>query len=114
MKSESRPDERRPWLQHYDYWVTPHITYPRRPLHDILDAAAIDVPDLPATAFLGATLTFRDIKDRSDRLATALAGFGITKGDRAGIMLPNCPQYIIATFAVLRHGAIVEIGRAHV
>ena len=101
------PSERRPWLRHYDYWVPHHMTYPRRPLHEILDAAAIDVPDRPATAFLGATLTFQGIKDRSDRLATALAGFGIMKGDRVGIMLPNCPQYIISAFAVLRHGAIV-------
>jgi long-chain acyl-CoA synthetase len=65
------------------------------------------VPDRPATAFIGATLTFQEIKNRSDRLATALADFKITKGDRVGIMLPNCPQYIIAAFAVLRHGAIV-------
>src|ERR1700674_2154966 len=101
------PSERQPWLQHYDYWVSHHMTYPRRPLSEILDAAAIDVPDSPATAFLGATLTFQEIKNRSDRLATVLAGLGITKGDRVGIMLPNCPQYIISAFAVLRHGAIV-------
>jgi long-chain acyl-CoA synthetase len=65
------------------------------------------VPDRPATSFFGATLTFEDIKDRSDRLATALDQYGITKGDRIGIMLPNCPQYIIAAFAILRHGAVI-------
>ncbi len=32
---------------------------------------------------------------------------GVVKGDRVGIMLPNCPQYIIAAFATLRLGAIV-------
>jgi long-chain acyl-CoA synthetase len=98
---------RRPWLKHYDYWVPTEMPFPGRPLHDILDTAFIDVPDRPATAFFGATLTFQDLKDRSDRLATALAALGINKGDRVGIMLPNCPQYIIAAFAVLRHGAIV-------
>lgn len=97
----------RPWLRHYDYWVPPHLVYPRRPLHEILDTAAIDVPDRPATSFFGATLTFQDLKDRSDRLATALGRLGVTKGDRVGIMLPNCPQYIIAVFAILRHGAVV-------
>ena len=103
----SSPYARRPWLQHYDYWVPHHIAYPRRPLHEILDIAVLDAPDRPATAFLGATLTFQEIKDRSDRLAASLAGFGLTKGDRIGIMLPNCPQYIIAAFASLRHGAII-------
>ncbi len=65
------------------------------------------MPDRPATSFFGATLTFEEIKDRSDRLATALDQYGITKGDRIGIMLPNCPQYIIAAFAILRHGAVI-------
>jgi long-chain acyl-CoA synthetase len=97
----------RPWLRHYDYWVPPHLNYPDRPLHEILDAAVIDVPDRPATSFFGATLTFEEIKDRSDRFATALDRYGIAKGDRIGIMLPNCPQYIIAAFAVLRLGAVI-------
>src|SRR5262245_3390636 len=97
----------RPWLHHYDYWVPPHLNYPDRPLHEILDTAVVDVPDRPATAFFGATLTFEDVKDRSDRLATALDHYGIVKGDRIGIMLPNCPQYVIAAFAILRLGAVV-------
>ena len=97
----------RPWLHHYDYWVPPHLNYPDRPLHEILDTAVVDVPDRPATSFFGATLTFEDVKDRSDRLATALDQYGIVKGDRVGIMLPNCPQYVIAAFAILRLGAVV-------
>jgi long-chain acyl-CoA synthetase len=97
----------RPWLHHYDYWVPPHLNYPDRPLHEILDTTVVDVPDRPATSFFGATLTFEDIKDRSDRLATALDQYGIVKGDRIGIMLPNCPQYVIAAFAILRLGAVV-------
>ncbi len=97
----------RPWLRHYDYWVPHHMSYPRRPLHEILDSAAVDVPDRPATAFFGATLTYAELKNLSDRLAAAFDGMGLVKGDRVGIMLPNCPQYLIAAFAVLRHGAIV-------
>ena len=97
----------RPWLKHYDYWVPHHMSYPRRPLHEILDTAAVDVPDRPATSFFGATLTYAELKNRSDRLAAAFDGMGLVKGDRVGIMLPNCPQYLIAAFAVLRHGAIV-------
>jgi long-chain acyl-CoA synthetase len=97
----------RPWLRHYDYWVPPSLTYPERPLSEIIDTAAIDVADRPATAFLGAELTFREIKSQSDAFAVALAGLSITKGDRVGIMLPNCPQYVIAAFAVLRLGAVV-------
>jgi long-chain acyl-CoA synthetase len=97
----------RPWLRHYDYWVRSNLSYPGRPLGDILNITAIERPDRPATQFLGAQLTFLDLKQRADALAAALARFGIVKGDRVGIMLPNCPQYIFSAFAVLRLGAIV-------
>jgi long-chain acyl-CoA synthetase len=97
----------RPWERHYDYWVRPHTTYPGRPLSDILSASAVERPDRAATSFFGAELTFLDLKRRADALAAALAARGIVKGDRVGIMLPNCPQYIVAAFAILRLGAVV-------
>jgi long-chain acyl-CoA synthetase len=97
----------RPWLDHLDYWVRPHLNYPRRSLIDILRIAAADVPDKPATAFLGAQMTFAEIKEQADKFATALARYGVVKGDRVGIMLPNCPQYVVAVFGILRVGGIV-------
>ena len=106
-ESGESPYAARPWLDHYDYWVREHMNYPRRPLHEILRVAAVEVPDRPATAFLGAHLTFSQIKERADKLAAALAGLRIRQGDRVGIMLPNCPQYVFAAFAVLRLGAVV-------
>jgi long-chain acyl-CoA synthetase len=103
----ARLSDSRPWHAHYDYWVRPHLNYPRRPLTDILRIAAADVPDRPATAFLGTQLTFAEVKERADKFATALARMGVKQGDRVGVMLPNCPQYIIAVFGILRVGAIV-------
>src|SRR5215207_9008137 len=101
------PYAARPWLEHYDYWVRAHMNYPRRPLHEILRLTAVEVPDRPATAFLGAHLTFAQIKGQADRLASALGALGVRRHDRVGIMLPNCPQYVVAAFAVLRLGAVV-------
>jgi long-chain acyl-CoA synthetase len=105
--SEGSAYAARPWLNHYDYWVRPHLNYPRRPLHEILRITAAEVPDHPATAFLGAYLTYSQVKEQAARLATALLILGVRQGDRVGIMLPNCPQYVVATFAILRLGAIV-------
>jgi len=101
------PYSARPWLAHYDYWVRPSMPYPGKPLYEILAAATVDFPDKTATVFLGGELSYADIKQRVDRLATEFARFGIVQGDRVGIMLPNSPQYIIAAFAVLRLGAII-------
>ena len=101
------PSSARPWLRHYDYWVRSNLSYPGRSLSDVLNLTALERPDRPATHFLGAQLTFLELKKRADALAVSLAKLGIVKGDRVGIMLPNCPQYIFSAFAVLRLGAIV-------
>ncbi|MDX6692921.1 MAG: long-chain acyl-CoA synthetase [Blastocatellia bacterium] len=106
-EASASPYASRPWLNSYDYWVREHMNYPRRPLHEILRITAAEVPDSPATVFLGAQLTFGQIKEQSDKFAVALARLGIRQQDRVGIMLPNCPQYMIAAFAILRLGAIV-------
>jgi long-chain acyl-CoA synthetase len=97
----------RPWLKHYSFWTPPHMNYPCRPLHEILRITAAEVPDQPATAFLGRHLTFIQLRDEADRFATALSRLGIKQGDRVGIMLPNCPQYVVAAFAIFRLGATV-------
>ncbi|HXU34882.1 MAG TPA: long-chain fatty acid--CoA ligase, partial [Blastocatellia bacterium] len=98
---------RKPWLKHYDFWVPDKMNFPRQPVHQILDLSALQFGDRPAVAFQNAQLTYSEIKVQVDRLATALAGLGIIKGDRVGIMLPNCPQYLISFFAIVRLGAIV-------
>src|SRR5215467_5972797 len=97
----------RPWLKHYDFWVPPSITYPRQPAYRALDMGAMNYPDRPATIFFGREMTFRELQDRAYRLATALADFGVSKGDRVGIMLPNCPQFPIAFWGSLRAGGVV-------
>jgi long-chain acyl-CoA synthetase len=83
------------------------MSYPGRPLYDILAVTAVHRPERTATHFLGAELTYLDLKQRADALAASLAQLGIVKGDRVGVMLPNCPQYIIAAFGILKLGAVV-------
>ncbi len=97
----------KPWLKHYDFWVPPTANFPRQSLYMLIQTAASQFRHRPATAFNGALLTFEQIKDSADRLAASLHARGIRKGDRIGIMLPNCPQYPIAFFAAMRLGAIV-------
>lgn len=97
----------RPWYQHYDYYVSPTIRYPKIPIHYMLDLAASKYKDSPATDFYGAVLSYRELKAHVNKLAVALMDLGIRKGDRVGLMLPNCPQIIMAYYAVLRIGAIV-------
>jgi long-chain acyl-CoA synthetase len=96
----------RPWHAHYDYFVPSTIRYPRTAVGLMLDLAASKFKNSPATDFYGAVLGYRELKAQVTRLARALADIGIRKGDRVGLMLPNCPQMIIGYYAVLRIGAI--------
>src|SRR5689334_12051706 len=97
----------KPWLKHYDFWVPGEMNFPQQPIHQILNQAALQFTDRPAVAFRDVRLTFGEIKAEVDRLATALARLGIGSGDRIGVMLPNCPQYLVSFFAIVRLGAIV-------
>ncbi len=53
-----------------------------------------------------AALTFEHLQDQSRRLANALAAHGIGRGDRVGILLPQCPEAAVAHLAAYRLGAI--------
>jgi len=97
----------KPWLNHYDYWVPEHANFARQPVYQMLNLAAAQFNERPAAVFLGAELSFGQLKEQADKLATALSRLGVGKGDRVGIMLPNCPQYLISFFAIVRLGAIV-------
>jgi long-chain acyl-CoA synthetase len=96
----------KPWLKNYDLWVPAEINPPNQPLYQILQIASGAYRDKPAVAFMGAFIDFGEVKRLVDRLATALHKLGVVKGDRVGVMLPNCPQYLISFFAVVRLGAI--------
>ena len=100
-------DARRPWLSSYPPGVPTELEIPAVPLTALLDDAAAGFPGRPAIAFLGTTITYRELKDAVDRFAGALARLGVSKGDRVALVLPNCPQNVIALFAALRIGAVV-------
>jgi long-chain acyl-CoA synthetase len=96
----------RPWQRHYDYEVPLSLRYPRIPAQDFLHYAANGFPDRAAYQFYGSEMSFYDLRRQVLRLANALGELGVQKGDRVGLHLPTCPQYVIAYYAVLSLGAI--------
>ncbi len=97
----------RPWLKNYDYCIPTTLRFPRFPLQHFLHLAAAQFPFKAATDFYGSEMTFSQLRTQMLRLANALIQLGVQKGDRVGLALPNCPQYIIAYHAILSAGAIV-------
>lgn len=97
----------RPWVRWYAAGVPEEVHVPDIAVPQLLDDAARDFPRRRAVAFLGRTMTYRALLSAVDRFAAALSGIGVRKGDRVALILPNCPQNVIAFFAALRLGAVV-------
>ncbi|HYG60457.1 MAG TPA: long-chain fatty acid--CoA ligase [Symbiobacteriaceae bacterium] len=96
-----------PWLDHYPEGIRTHLEYPQVPAYHYLFQSIQNYPDRTALIFFGKKISYRDLGDSIDRFAAALVKqLGIKKGDRVGIILPNCPQNVIAMVGAQRAGAI--------
>jgi len=101
----------KPWLKSYKlgpYKLKESLApYPKVPLFKALDDSAEKYPGQTAILFEGRSINYRELKIQADKLAAALAGLGVKKGDRVCIFLPNCMEFIISDWAVLKAGAAV-------
>jgi fatty-acyl-CoA synthase len=64
-------------------------------------------PRRPFVAFQGRRLTYGEVDARAEALAAALCELGIEAGDRIALTLPNWPEFVVATFAAARLGAVI-------
>ncbi|MGZ5349535.1 MAG: long-chain-fatty-acid--CoA ligase [Actinomycetota bacterium] len=99
--------DERPWHATYPPDVPISLApYPRESVFALLQNAAAGFPDRPALAFFGRHLSYGWLLKEVERFSAVLAGLGVQKGDRVGLILPNCPEYVIAWYACMRIGAI--------
>jgi len=94
------------WHRSYDKGVPFEVDPPEDPLPRQLEKAARDFPQVTATEFVGAQLTYQQLADQVGRFAASLSQLGVKPGDRVAIMLPNCPQTVISYYAVLSIGGV--------
>ncbi len=95
---------------HFKFWPKrlPHaITLPATSLWDNLETSARRYPDKAALVFFGSVLTYAQLLQKTERLAQYLRGLGVEKGDRVVLCMQNCPQLVMAHFAILRANAVV-------
>ncbi|HEV3007588.1 MAG TPA: AMP-binding protein, partial [Burkholderiales bacterium] len=97
----------KPWLTHYQKGVPATVEVPLKSVAQAFDEATARAPERAAVVFYGRSISYRELREASDRLACALADLGVKKGDRVALYLLNSPQFIIAYFAALKCGATV-------
>ncbi len=99
----------KPWLKSYklgpyklEHSLAP---FPEEPVYKVLDDAAAKYPGQTAVLFLDRKIRYGELKVLADKFAAALIGLGVQKGDRVCVFLPNCPEFIISDWAILKAGA---------
>ena len=97
----------KPWLRHYPQGVPATVEVPLASVGQVFDEATAREPGRAAVVFYGREITYRELREATDRMAHALSALGVKKGDRVALYLLNSPQFIIAYFAALKCGATV-------
>jgi long-chain acyl-CoA synthetase len=98
----------KPWLAHYDSDVRQSLApYPNKTLLDYLDALTRENGAATALLFKGTTVSYGELDRESTAFAAALWNLGVRKGDRVAVLLPNCPQFLVAEFGIWKIGAVV-------
>ncbi len=97
----------RPWLASYAEGVPADVDVPDEPLPQLLTQSAQRYGSRVALDFFGATTTYAELAVQVSRAAEALRALGVRPGHRVALVLPNCPQHVVAFYAVLRLGAVV-------
>jgi long-chain acyl-CoA synthetase len=99
--------DHRPWFHTWRAGVPKTVApFPRQSVFSVLADAAAGFPGSTAIAFLGKHLTYQQLVAEVERFSAVLAGLGVKRGDRVGLLLPNSPQYVIAWYACQRLGAV--------
>ncbi len=109
MTTISPPGQNRPhpWESAYPDHVTWDAPLEAVALPDMFDEAVARFRDNPCTYFLGATKTYGEIGELTERVAAGLQAAGVVPGAKVGLFLPNCPYFIVFYFAVLKIGGVV-------
>ncbi|HEX6232445.1 MAG TPA: long-chain-fatty-acid--CoA ligase [Jiangellaceae bacterium] len=97
----------RPWARSYAPGVPLDIDIPEESLVDVFESSVRRFGDHIAMDFFGATTTYHELGDQVARAAGVLSRLGVESGDRVALVLPNCPQHVVAFYAVERLGAVV-------
>src|SRR5512142_2356208 len=95
---------------HHKFWPArlPHsLTPPATSLWHNLAVSALRYPDKACLVFFGRIYTYAQVATLAEKLAARLAALGVEKGDRVVLDMQNCPQLVIAHFAILRANAVV-------
>jgi long-chain acyl-CoA synthetase len=106
MEKEINYDNK-PWVKFYEPGIKSELEYEEMTLPQYFDRTVKQFPDNMALNFMGYRITFKQLNEMVGRMVAALKSFGVKKGDKVALVLPNMIPTVVAQYAVLKLGAIV-------
>ncbi len=100
-------DAVRPHHAHWPRRLPRQLAVPDTTLWFNLEVSAARFPEKAAYVYGGRSLSFAELKRQAEQLAGWLHGAGVERGDRVALYLQNCPQFVVAFYAVMRADAVV-------
>ncbi|NOT27828.1 MAG: long-chain fatty acid--CoA ligase [Acidobacteria bacterium] len=98
------------WFARYDVGVAKSVApYPDKTLLDYLSDLAQNHGHKPALLFKGTSMSYQTLESLSNACAAAFVELGIKRGDRVALLLPNCPQFLVAEFGAWKAGGTVVV-----
>lgn len=94
------------WRKHWPRGLPYSLNYPEIPIWKVLEGAARKHPDKPGIIFMGYEYSYGHLWEMAEKCAAALQKLGVARGDVVALHLPNCPQFLIAYYGLLRAGAV--------
>jgi long-chain acyl-CoA synthetase len=106
---EDRVSSDKPWFQHYEPEVPRTLDVPDVGLHELFERTAAENPASIVSIFYGERLTYVQLDEQASRFAAGLQALGVEPGDRVGMILLNCPQFLVALLGVLKSGGVAVL-----
>ncbi len=97
----------RPHHAHWPRRLPRELTVPETSLWFNLEVSATRFPNKAAYVYCGQVMTFAELKRQAESLAGWLQSVGVERGDRVALFMQNCPQFVVAFYAVMRANAVV-------
>ena len=97
----------RPWFKFWPNFTAQQLVFPEVPIFELAEESARRFPNRPAIIYYGRIITYRELWDSILKFSTYLKNFGIKKGDRIAVNLPNSPHFVIAFYGILRANAVL-------
>lgn len=95
------------WLNSYPEDINWNAEIPASSLNSLIKDSVEKFPQKSCIDFLGKKYTYSELDNLIDRAAKGFQMLGLTRGTRVGLFLPNCPQFVISFFGILRAGGVV-------